>query len=59
VAFQPRGVDHALIEEAMHPERRLVARVRLTDTRGNPIYARLRPPDIAWSVERARIVGVD
>ncbi len=42
-------VDPALIEEAMRPGRRLVARVRLTDRNGNPVCARLRPPAIAWS----------
>jgi Family of unknown function (DUF5990)/Domain of unknown function (DUF5655) len=46
-------VDPSLIEEALHPGNRLVARVCLTDARGNPICARARPPYIAWSVERA------
>ena len=46
-------VDPSVIEEAMRPGHRLVARVRLTDARGNPICARVRPPDIAWSAERA------
>jgi hypothetical protein len=41
-------VDPALIEEALRPGRRLIARVRLTDATGNPIFARLRPPDIEW-----------
>jgi hypothetical protein len=41
-------VDPALIEEALRPGRRLIARVRLTDATGNPICARLRPPDIEW-----------
>ncbi len=44
-------VDPGLIEAAMRPGRRLVARVRLTGARGNPICARIRPPDIAWSAE--------
>lgn len=44
-------VDAGLIEEAMRPGRRLVARVRLTDAKGNPACARLRPPAIAWSAE--------
>jgi Family of unknown function (DUF5990) len=33
----------------MRPGGQLVARVRLTDSNGNPICARLRPPDITWS----------
>ena len=35
----------------MRPGHRLVARVRLTDAKGNPICARIRPPYIAWSAE--------
>jgi Family of unknown function (DUF5990)/Domain of unknown function (DUF5655) len=46
-------VKPGLIEEAMRPGRRLVARVRLTDRSGNPICARIRPPDVAWSAEPA------
>lgn len=46
-------VDPSLVEEALRPGHRLVARVCLTDARGNPICARVRPPYIAWSVERA------
>lgn len=37
-----------LVEDALRPGRKLVARVRLTDARGNPGCA-----DLAWSVERA------
>jgi Family of unknown function (DUF5990)/Domain of unknown function (DUF5655) len=44
-------VEPDLIKAAMRPGRRLVARVRLTDARGNPICARIRPPYIAWSAE--------
>jgi len=47
-------VDPGLVEDAMRPGHQLVARVRLTDARGNPICARVRPPDIAWSAERAK-----
>jgi Family of unknown function (DUF5990)/Domain of unknown function (DUF5655) len=50
-------VDPGLIEDAMRPGHQLVARVRLTDARGNPICARVRPPDIAWSAERAEPPG--
>jgi Family of unknown function (DUF5990)/Domain of unknown function (DUF5655) len=43
-------VDPALIEEAMRPGHRLVARIRLTDPRGNPVCARVHPPALSWSV---------
>jgi len=46
-------VDPRLIEEAIRPGFRLVARVRLTDPRGNPVCARVRPPAITWSAEPA------
>ncbi len=48
-----RLVDVApdLIEQAMRPGQRLVARVRLTDAKGNPVCARLHPPYLAWSAE--------
>ena len=38
----------ALVEEALRPGRRLIARVRLTDAKGHPVCAPLRPPDIGW-----------
>ena len=38
-----------LVEQAMRPGQRLTARIRLTDARGNPVCARLRPPAITWS----------
>ena len=47
--FRLADVDPGLIEEAMRPGRRLLARVRLTDARGNPVCARVRPPAITWS----------
>ena len=43
-------VDPALIEEALRPGHRLVARIRLTDPRGNPVCARVHPPALTWSV---------
>ena len=43
-------VDPALIEDAMRPGHRLVARIRLTDPRGNPVCARVHPPALTWSV---------
>ncbi len=42
-------VDPALIEEALRPGHRLVARIRLTDPRGNPVCARVHPPALVWS----------
>jgi Family of unknown function (DUF5990) len=44
-------VEPGLIEAAMGPGQRLVARVRLTGPRGNPICARVNPPYIEWSAE--------
>jgi hypothetical protein len=41
----------SLITEAMRPGYHLVARVRLTDDRGNPVCARLRPSHLTWSSE--------
>jgi hypothetical protein len=42
-------VDPQIIEEALRPGRRLVARIRLTDPRGNPVCARVDPPALVWS----------
>jgi hypothetical protein len=42
-------VDRSVVEQAWQPGFVLVARVRLTDARGNPVCARVRPPGIAWS----------
>jgi hypothetical protein len=44
-------VPPAVITNAMRPGNRLVARVRLTDDRGNPVCARLRPSHLTWSAE--------
>ena len=49
-------VDPRLIEEAMRPGHRLVARVRLTDARGNPVCAR-RPPARHHLVGRAGLAS--
>jgi hypothetical protein len=46
-------VDPALIEKAMRPGHRLVARICLTDPRGNPVCARVHPPALTWSAEPA------
>jgi uncharacterized protein DUF5990/uncharacterized protein DUF5655 len=45
-------VDQTLVERAWQQGYALVARVRLTDARGNPICARVRPPDIEWFARR-------
>jgi len=42
-------VDPGLIEQALQPCTTLVARIRLTDARGNPICARVHPPYLTWS----------
>jgi hypothetical protein len=47
-------VDEDVVNAAVRPGHRLVARIRLTDAKGQPICARLGPSDIAWSVEAAR-----
>lgn len=44
-------IDPAIIEQAIRPGRRLVARIRLTDARGNPVCARVRPPALTWSAD--------
>ena len=46
-------LDPRLVEEALRPEHRLVARIRLTDPRGNPVCARVHPPALTWSAEPA------
>ncbi len=43
-------VDPGLIEQALRPGHKLVARIRLTDAKGNPICARVHPPYLTWSV---------
>jgi Family of unknown function (DUF5990)/Domain of unknown function (DUF5655) len=45
-------VEPGLIEAALRPGHRLVARIRLTDVRGNPVCARVHPPALTWSVEK-------
>jgi len=46
-------IDPRLVEEALRPHHRLVARIRLTDPRGNPVCARVHPPALTWSAEPA------
>ncbi|HLH67648.1 MAG TPA: DUF5990 family protein [Candidatus Dormibacteraeota bacterium] len=43
-------VDPRLVEEALELGRLLTASVRLTDHNGNPICARIRSPDVTWSI---------
>jgi hypothetical protein len=43
-------VGPELIEQALRPGHKLVARIRLTDASGNPICARVHPPYLTWSV---------
>jgi hypothetical protein len=45
-------VEPGLIEAAMRPGHRLVARIRLADGKGNPVCARVNPPALTWSVEK-------
>ena len=44
-------VPPGLITDALRLGHRLVARVRLTDDRGNPVCARLRASHLTWSTE--------
>ena len=44
-------LGHDLVAQAVAPGHRLVARLSLTDARGGPRCASLRPPAIAWTVE--------
>jgi hypothetical protein len=44
-------LDPDLVRQAMEPGRRLVGRLGLTDSKGHPRCARVRPPDIEWSAE--------
>jgi hypothetical protein len=46
-------VPPSLIERAMRPGHRLVARIRLTDEKGNPVCARPPSSHLAWSVEKS------
>ncbi len=48
--FRLYELDPRLIEAALQPDLRLVARVILTDVNGWPRCATVRPPDLIWSV---------
>jgi hypothetical protein len=41
-------VEPSLVEQALRENASLACTVNLTDAKGNPICARLRPPNIAW-----------
>jgi hypothetical protein len=45
-------VEPSLIDAALRPGHRLVARIRLADGKGNPVCARVHPPALTWSVEK-------
>jgi hypothetical protein len=47
------AIDPDVIRDAATPGRCLVGRLALTDAKGNPRCASVRPPDIVWSVESA------
>ena len=47
-------LDPALISQAAASGHRLVGRLGLTDGRGGPRCASLRPPTLSWTAERAR-----
>lgn len=44
-------VDPSMIQEALQPGRRLVGSLGLTDRKGYPVCASVRPPAIVWSAE--------
>ena len=43
-------IEQVTLQEAMQPGKRLVGRLGLTDAKGNPRCASVRPPVIQWSV---------
>ena len=51
--FRVRDIDPALLEAAAEPGRRLVVRLGLTDTKGNPLCAAVPRRAAVWSVESA------
>jgi Family of unknown function (DUF5990) len=48
------AIEPATIASASAPGATLVGRLALTDRRGNPLCASVRPPVIAWSAEVAQ-----
>jgi Family of unknown function (DUF5990) len=45
-------LDPALVERALGTDGRLVASLGLTDQKGHPRCATVKPPDVVWSVTR-------
>ena len=43
-------IERSTLQEALHSGKRLVGRLGLTDAKGNPRCASVRPPNIHWSV---------
>jgi hypothetical protein len=52
-------VPPSVVPEALRPGRRLVGSLGLTDCKGYPRCASVRPPDIIWSVEEGSNALVD
>jgi len=46
-------IDPSVVRQAAEPGARLVARLGLTDAKGDPRCATVLPPDLVWAVERA------
>ena len=46
-------IDPAVVRRADQPGWALVARLGLTDDKGNPRCATVKPPVLSWSVERS------
>jgi hypothetical protein len=46
-------VDSSVLQEAMQPDHRLVGSLGLTDRKGHPLCASVRPPTIVWSAKSA------
>ena len=42
-------IDRAVVDRAARPRHRLVARLGLTDAKGHPRCASVKPPNIEWS----------
>jgi hypothetical protein len=47
------AIESSVLQAAMLPEQRLVGSLGLTDRKGHPLCASVRPPAIIWSVEEA------
>jgi hypothetical protein len=47
------AIDREAVLDARTPGKRLVARLGLTDEKGHPRCASVRPPAVTWSTERA------